>query len=119
MKRGMIRFVIGTSIAMLMATLLMRVGGDHAEHLLTERMSFSAPGFVQARILVHLVAAAIDTTAPRLGIHRIYWLLSVASVLLVLIAFKLLLDALHTHTHTHTHMRICPTLRSSSSSSCR
>lgn len=88
------------AVSILLSSLLLALSGRHTLPLLEERFLFSAPAFVQARILVHLAARALYSVLPSAGILRIYQLLSAVSVMAVLLSFRRLINAVSTHTHT-------------------
>lgn len=96
-----IAFVV-LSVSVLSAILLLRMGGGHAEVLLAERYEFRAPAFVQARVLVHLVARAAGEVFPSVGMILIYGAIAALSTAAALMSFKRLIEAASAHTHTHT-----------------
>lgn len=94
--------VLYTSISLLLSVFFIRLGGGHALQLLGERFALQAPGFVQARILVHLVARGLDALLPAAGVIRIYQVIAFGSILGVILAFRSLLHTAAALEHTHT-----------------
>lgn len=86
------------AVSILLPSILLTLAGRHALPLLEERFLFQAPGFVQARILVHLAARGLALVLPSAGIITIYHVLSSLSVMAMLLSFRRLVGAVSTHT---------------------
>lgn len=100
--RSIALIVLYATGSLLLSVFLIRLGGGHALQLLGERFALQAPEFVQARILVHLVARGLDALVPAAGFIRIYQVIAFGSILGVILAFRSLLCTAAALEHTHT-----------------